>query len=172
MRGLACFRRPRCCILSKWKFETSMIGGIMKRFGVLLLAICRTVYCWMFFIGSLSAAYGVSTGVRRMAQTHLVDKGTLGAATIFTFYSIVFGIAWWMVLRGRPTLTRWAIAANLIFIFLYVPVLVRGDWRGVLKNELELWPFILFGIFGIIIFSIPYHGWRYRSAVGAPLTSQ
>jgi hypothetical protein len=28
-----------------------------------------------------------------------------------------------------------------------------------LRSELNLWPLILFGIFGIIIFSIPYHGW-------------
>jgi hypothetical protein len=149
-----------------------MIGGIMKRFGVLLLAICRTVYCWMFLIGSLGAADGVSIGVRRMAQTHLVDKGTFGADIIFTIYSIVFGIAWWMVLRGKPALTRWAIAANLIFIFFYIPGLLGGDWRGILRVELEAWPVLLFGFFGIIIFSIPYHGWRYRSAVGEPLRSQ
>ncbi|MGA2277456.1 MAG: hypothetical protein ABSG00_07620, partial [Terracidiphilus sp.] len=75
-------------------------------------------------------------------------------------YFVVFGVAWWMLLRSKSALRLWAIAANLIFIFTYAPTLVAGDWRGVLRDEIEWWPVILVGIFGIIIFCIPYHGWR------------
>ena len=137
----------------------AIMGGIMKRLGVLLLAICRTVYCWMFLIWSLGSVYVVSIGIRHLGPTRLFDKGAIATSTIFTIYSVVFGIAWWMIVRGKPALKRWAIAANLIYIFFYFPV-VFWDWRGVLKNELNSWPVVLIGIFGIIIFSIPYHGWR------------
>jgi len=132
----------------------------MVRLGVLLLAICRVVYCWMFLVWSLGSIYMVSINIRRVMRTHLIDKGAIGTSTIFPIYSVVFGIAWWMIVRGKPALKRWAIAANLILIFFYVPTLVAGDWRGVLRDELESWAVILIGIFGIIIFSIPYHGWR------------
>jgi hypothetical protein len=136
----------------------------MKRIGVLLLAICRTVYCYVFLFWSLLSVYIVSIGIRHMARTHLVDKGAFVTSTIFTIYSVVFGIAWWMIVRGKPTLKRWAITANLILIFTYFP-LVFWDWRGVLKDELDSWRGILIGIFGIIVFSIPYHGWRHKSQI-------
>ena len=138
----------------------SMMGGIMKRLGMLLLAICRTVYCWMFLLWSLGSIYVVFINIRRLARTHLVEKGAIGTSIIFTIYFVVFGVAWWMLLRSKSALRLWAIAANLIFIFTYAPTLVAGDWRGVLRDEIEWWPVILVGIFGIIIFCIPYHGWR------------
>jgi hypothetical protein len=123
----------------------------MKRFGVLLQAICRTVYCWMLFLWSLGSVYGVSINIR--------NKGAIATSITLTIYSVIFGIAWWMIIRGKPTLKRWAIAANLIFIFFYFPA-VFWNWRSVLIDEFNSWPVIIIGIFGIIIFSIPYHGWR------------
>lgn len=132
--------------------------------GMPLLALCRTVYCWMFLFWSLGSVDIVFINIRRMARTHLVDKGIIATSTIFPIYSVVFGIAWWMVLGGKPALRRWAIAANLILIFFYLP-LVFWDWRGVLNLELNWWAVILIGIFGIIIFSIPYHGWRHQSQI-------
>jgi hypothetical protein len=149
----------------------SMTGAIMKRLGVLLLAICRTVYCWMFLLWSLGSVYIVFINIRHLALTQLANKGAIATSTTFAIYSVVFGIAWWMILRGKPALKRWSIAANLIFIFLYFPV-AFWDWRGVLNDELKSWPIIVLGIFGIVIFSIPYHGWKNRSAVGAPLTAR
>jgi hypothetical protein len=91
---------------------------------------------------------------------------------IIAIYSIVFGIAWWMIFRGKPALKQWAIAANLIIIFTYVPALISWNWRGVLKDELQWWPAILLGIFGIIIFSIPYHGRRHKSQIPVKCVSQ
>ena len=32
-------------------------------------------------------------------------------------YSVVWGIAWWMILRGKSELKRWAITANLALVF-------------------------------------------------------
>lgn len=131
----------------------------MKRLGVLLLAMCRTVYCWMFFFWSVGSLYMASAEVRRLAQTHFVDIGAIAVGTTFAIYTVVFGVAWWMVARGHRSLKRWAVAANLILIFFYIPV-TFWDWRGVLKDEVNWWPVILVGIFGMIIFSIPYHGLR------------
>jgi hypothetical protein len=151
------------------KLEMNMMREIMKRLGVLLLAIGRTVYCWMFLFWSLGSAYMVSINIRRLVLTHVADEGALVSSTLFTIYSVVFGIAWCMIVRGNPALRRWAIAANLILIFFYVPLALWG-WRGVLKDELNSWPVILIGILGTVIFTIPYHGWRNRSAGGPDLT--
>jgi len=131
----------------------------MKRVGVLLLATCRSVYCWMFLFWSLGSVDMAFINIRRVVRTHFVDKGAIGTSTIFPIYSVVFGIAWWMIVRGKPASKRWAVAANLILIFFYLPLVFWG-WRGVLEDELNWWPVILMGIFGIIIFGIPYHGWR------------
>jgi hypothetical protein len=101
-----------------------------------------------------------------MARSHLVEKGDISSNLICAIYSIIWGIAWWMILRGKPALRQWAIAANAILVFIYVPALLTsGNWRGVLKAELNLWPFIIIGIFGTIVFSVPYRGWRHKSQV-------
>jgi hypothetical protein len=133
---------------------------IMKWLGLRLLAICRNAYCWVFFALSISMTYVVCNDLRSLARTHLVDRGDIVSNITLSIYSIVLGIAWWMIFRGKPALKQWAIAANTILILNYVPALIFGNWRGVLKAELDWWPIIFMGIFGIIIFSIPYHGWR------------
>lgn len=133
----------------------------MARPAVLLLAMCRTVYCWMFLVWSLSMIHVVYTNIRSLARTHLLDRGDTVTNLTFAIYSIVLSIAWWMIFRGNPGLKRWAIGANAILILNYFPV-VFWNWRGFLKAELDWWPVILVGIFGIIIFSIPYHGWRHK----------
>jgi len=135
---------------------------IIIRIGVLLLAICRTVYCWMFLYWSFTAIYVVGKNILSLARTHCIERGDIISNITLTTYSIVLGIAWWMIFRDKPALKQWAIAANLIFIFTWFPVLFR-NWRIFLNNELGWWPEILVGIFGIIIFCIPYHGWRDRS---------
>jgi hypothetical protein len=138
-----------------------MMGGVMKPLGVLLLAICRTVYCWMFFIMSFFMIYSVYASIRSALQTHINEGRSIWGGVNMAAYSIVFDITWWMFVRRKPALKQWAIAANLICILTYLPVaLVYWNWRSFLRVELNFWPVILIGIFGIIIFSIPYHGWR------------
>gem|GEM_PF-4772441 len=131
------------------------------RFGAFLLAICRTVYCWLFFIWSLGSAYMFSITARRTMRTHSASSGDIGTYAFLTLYSVVFGIAWWMIVRGKPTLKGWAIAANLILIFFFLPIVFWG-WRNVLTLERGWGPEALIGVCGIVIFSIPYHGWRRR----------
>lgn len=97
------------------------------------------------------------------ARTHVLEIKIYNNM-VLVIYAIVIGIAWWMILRGKPALKQWAIAANLIFIFFYLPGLIYGDWRYVLRAELAWWPEILIGVFGIIVFSIPYPGWRQTAA--------
>jgi hypothetical protein len=149
-----------------WEFEMSMMGGMMKRLGVLLLAICRTVYCWMFFIMSYFILHSVYANIRSMLQSHINERGTIIGSVNMATYAIVFDITWWMFVRGKPALKKWAIAANLICILIYFPAaVIYWDWRGFLRDELNLWAVILIGIFGIVIFSIPYHGWRPKSQI-------
>ena len=141
---------------------------LIMRIAVLLVAICRTVYCWMFLYWSVTALYVAYTNIQHPAYSPFTETWYY-TYMIMGLYSIILGVAWWMIFRGKPASKRWAIAANLVFILNYVPGLLFGHWRDVLKAELEWWPVIaLVGIFGIIIFSIPYHGWRQGSARGGP----
>jgi hypothetical protein len=130
----------------------------------LVVATCRTVYCWMFLFWSVIAIYVAYSDIQHSAQTHSVDRSVIFSSTIMAAYSLVLGIAWWMVFRGKAALKRWAIGANLIFILNYLPALVIGNWHGVLEAELEWWPVIFVGVLGIIVFSIPYHGLRKKAA--------
>jgi hypothetical protein len=145
----------------------SVIRSSMNRLGVLLLAICRTLYCWMFLCWSAALIYAFCSNIRSLVRTHSVERGDVITNVSFAVYSIVLAIAWWMILRGKPALKQWAIAANIVFIFNYLPALVTGNWRGVFEAEREWWPVILVGIIGIIIFSIPYKVWRYKAQIPA-----
>jgi hypothetical protein len=148
--------------------EENRMRRIILRIGALLLAICRTVYCWFFFVLSAFMFHTVYTNISRMVRLHSAEGVEIITWMIMAIYSTVWGIAWWMIIRGKQALKRWAIAASLILILFYLPAylpaVVSGNWRGVLKDELSWWPVIVIGIFGIIIFSIPYRGWRQRSA--------
>ena len=137
----------------------------MKKIGLLLLAACRTLYCWMFFLISLFGFHWVYTRVRDFTQTHLIEKLEIRAVSLLGACCLVFGMAWWTILRRRPALRKWAIAANLILICFWWPPLLVGNWRLFWENQLGWWPVILIGTFGIVIFSIPYHGWRHKQPV-------
>jgi len=136
------------------------LSRIITLLPALLLGLYRTLYCWIFFFMSLVMAYAVCTNILRIVRSHTVDSGDIFSNTICVIYAIIWGIAWWMILTGKPALKKWAAAANLVFIFTYIPALVFGNWRGVVKAELDWWPVILIGITGILIFSVPYNGWR------------
>jgi hypothetical protein len=101
-----------------------------------------------------------------MVQVHAVKKGVIIGSAITVAYALVFDIAWWMFVRRKPALKKWAIAANAICILIYFPpAIIYWNWRGFLAGELELWPVILIGVFGIIIFNIPYSGWRQEQTI-------
>jgi hypothetical protein len=137
------------------------------RFGVLPLAFCRAAYCWILFVISLAGIYVVCTNTLSLVRTHSAAKGDIFGNTIIGIYSIVWGIAWWMIFRGKPAAHKWAIAANMVIIFNYLPALPFEGWRNFLRDEMAWRYFALFGVFGIIIFSIPYHGWRHKSRITA-----
>ena len=140
-----------------------MIRGLMSRCAVLLVGACRMLYCWMFLCWSLTSLYVSYTRFQHSLQTSSLDRGAIFSNTVLGIYAIVLGVAWYTIFKGSRSLKRWAIAACFVFIFTYVPGLVSGDWRGVVKDELAWWPVILIGTFGIIVFSVPYHGWRRKS---------
>jgi hypothetical protein len=107
-----------------------------------------------------------------MKRSNLIEGWGIYHCILCTVYSFIFGIAWWMIFQGKPSHKRWAIAANAIFIFYFLPALASlSHWRSVIRQELDYWPLVLTGIFGMIIFIIPYHGWRHKSEVPASDTS-
>jgi hypothetical protein len=139
----------------------NMKRGIMKPLGLVLLALCRTVYCWMFLVMSYFMFHTAYTNIQSALQTHVFERRTLLGGASMAVYAIVFDITWWMFVRGKPALKPWAIAANLICALIYLPgALFYWNWRGFLRAELDVWILVLIGILGIIIFSIPYQGWR------------
>lgn len=129
----------------------------MGRLGMGLLAVCRTVYCWAFLVLCLLEIYTIRRSFRGW---HILTN------LILTIYCVVWGAAWWAIFRSKPTQKRWAIAANIVCMFPFVPAMAfAGYWKDVLKGELSLWPFILVGATGIAVFSIPYRGLRNDSRV-------
>jgi hypothetical protein len=127
----------------------------------LLIGLYRTLYCWIFFIWSWLMIFAIYANILKMVRAHTVERGDIFSNTISLIYAIILGIAWWMIINGKPALKHWALAANLILIFTFIPALVFGNWRGVVKAEIDWWPVILIGIAGILIFSTPYDGWRH-----------
>lgn len=116
-----------------------MIQVTVKRLGVLLQAICRAVYCWMFLFMSYFILHTVYTNIRSMLHAHAVDKGSVVSSLIMATYAIVFDVTWWMFIRGKPVLKKWAIGANVICILIYFPAaVVYWNWRGFLIGELGL----------------------------------
>lgn len=119
---------------------------------------CRWVYCWVFLSFSPIAIYVYAGKLVHDLRTHPVDRADLFSSTVLGLYAVVYGTAGLMIVRGKPALRRWAIAANLILIFFWAPVLVSGNWRGFFQAERQWWPVILFGLFGVVIFSLPQDG--------------
>jgi len=120
----------------------------------------------MFLITSFFIIHFVYANIRSMQQSY--ERGKIIGSMNMAAYAVVFVITWWMFVRGKPALKRWAIAANLICILVYLPAaVIYWNWRGFLRDELDLWAVVLIGIFGIIIFSIPYQGWRHKTSATA-----
>jgi hypothetical protein len=116
--------------------------------------------------------YTVCTNIREILQKHSVGKGDIVSNAILATYAVIFGIAWWMILRHRSALKGWAIAGNSVIVFVFVPILVLGGWRSFWEEERYWFPAIVVGLLGTIIFSIPYHGWRYKSQIPEATISQ
>jgi hypothetical protein len=127
----------------------------VKRFAALLLAICRTVYCWAFLITSIATIYHTVGLIAESIHAHEEISGYISTVILFISYSIVSGIAWWKIFRNKPMANHWAITASVMVFFIYVLTVFAG-WRAILTLMHYMWPEILFGILGVIIFSIPY----------------
>jgi len=149
------------------KPEADKSRSVAARFESELLPTCRTLYCSMFFFMSLLMIYNVYTNIQDIVRSHTSVNGNLIAILTMGAYALVFDIVWWMSFRNKAMLKSWAIAANLILIFAWAPVLAAGSWRSFLRAESDWWPVIAIGIIGIIIFSIPYRGWPHRPQMPA-----
>lgn len=137
---------------------------ILLRLGLLLLIICRGIYCFIFFTFASCGVFVVSAEFLKMARTHSFDGSDVFAWTLMGIYTIVLGIAWWTIFRDKPVSKQWAIAANLIAVNPHVPALLISwrwqFWQNFLQTERDWWPITVFGVVGVIIFSLPYHHWQ------------
>jgi hypothetical protein len=138
-----------------------------KRLAMFILAICRAGYCWMFFFFSLIAMYVVCANFAEIARSRNFQVGGIWSNLVNAAYSIILATAWWTILRRKPSSKKWAITANLVYVFTYVPGMIFGNWRGVLEAEFQWWPAILIGLLGIVIFSIPHDRWRSEEGIEA-----
>ena len=141
------------------------IQRVITRFALLILALFRMIYCWLFLYMSYHAIRVVYENIHSLMQTHVVVLGDIVSNVSMAVFSIICGVAWWVILRKRPWGNRWAVAANLTVCVPYLGLIITGKWRVFFEAELGWWPFILFGIFGVVVFSIPYRGWRAKESI-------
>lgn len=117
------------------------------------LKIGRMLYCWAFFIAAIWGIGSFGLNVLRASLKHSAVFSDLAQDAIF---AVVFGIAWWMILRNRPAAKQWAITINCLAVIphlLYIPV---GNWRAVWYLNYEPFPCLPFALLGIVIFSLPF----------------
>ena len=135
--------------------------------GSLLLATFRTIYCWMFLALSCFGFYGAYSNIQESLKRHSLDKVVIASNAVLVFYAVILVLAWWMILRDKRRLKRWAIAGNAVIVGVFLPLLMLGGWRAFWEDERGWFPATIVGVFGMIIFSIPYRGWRHKSQVPA-----
>lgn len=129
----------------------------------LALDIGRSIYGWAFFANACFSVYWLGIeGLRAIVQ----HSGIPSDLAFGTPYAAVFCIAWWMIFRGKSASKQWAIAANCLLVVPHLVFLPLGNWRAVwwLKNY-EPFPYMPFGILGILLFSLPYLRWRKETQV-------
>lgn len=149
---------------------------ILTRLAVLLLTVCRGAYCCLFFFFAFSWAVAISSSILRMVRTHSFDGAGSFILAFFFAYSIVCAFAWWTIFTNKPSSRRWAIAGNVLFAIPPDPSLIllvwhRQGWHSLVESERSWWVATLVGIFGMIVFSIPYHGWRHKEQIPAEQVS-
>jgi hypothetical protein len=143
------------------------IAQRVSRAIALPLAICRAIYCWAFLLFACLALHNVFTNIRELLQKHSADTGDIVSNAVLATYTVIFAVAWWKILRGKSALKGWAIAGNSVIVLPFLPILVLGGWRSFWAEERYWLAGNLVGLLGITIFSIPYHGWRYKSQTPA-----
>jgi hypothetical protein len=120
----------------------------------LALDIGRSIYGWAFFANACFSVYWLGIEGLRAIVKHS------GIPSDFAFgapYAAVFGLASWMIFRGKSASNKWAIAANCLVVVPHLVFLPFGYWRAVwwFKGA-EPFPYMPFGILGILLFSLPY----------------
>jgi hypothetical protein len=128
----------------------------------LALDIGRSIYGWAFLANACFSIYGLGIDILRSIVKH---SAILTDLAVGAPYAAVFGIAWWMIFRGKSASKQWAIAANCLLVLPHLVFLPLGNWRAVWWFKNELFPLMPFGILGILLFSLPYLRWRKQTQV-------
>jgi len=66
----------------------------------------------------------------------------------------VLAVAWWKILSRKASAKRWAIAASLVNLLMWTPLIVYG-LRAFWHVEMGLWHSSAIGLAGLVIFSLP-----------------
>jgi hypothetical protein len=111
----------------------------------------RKVLCWIFAATSLvyllTPLWIILYTIRRhYAFPTLHDL--LVAAPFSAVVAIILGVAWWTILKGRPSARRWGIAASLIEILISLRPIIFSS-RSVWWHHVGA---LFIGIVGLVTF--------------------
>ena len=107
----------------------------------------RKVCGWLFAITSIVCIWGTFRLVPeilryRSYKSHFIESAE--AAIIFPVGAIIFAVAWWSILKERPTARFWGVAASL--------ALLLTALIGYLQFSRFSWALPVAGIAGLILF--------------------
>jgi hypothetical protein len=79
---------------------------------------------------------------------------------VFTVVALIFSMAWWTSLRGKPSARSWGIAASIINILVALfPVILslkfNHDWLGLFVGLVPIGLVLALGISGLVVFARP-----------------
>ena len=129
------------------------LGLLFGRF----LRLCRAVYCWLFGVLACCAGGALASAVRALVGKDAIDRGSIASLAVPSFYTVVFFIAWWTIFRRKRSSRVLGIVASCLMAAPFLPFLAIGAWQVFLHEQRSWFPFMLFGVLGIVAFSIPHH---------------
>jgi Peptidase family M50 len=125
----------------------------------------RLFLCWIFaFIAVICGIIDAGSLWPVLHPTHpqsvsLALEGFIVPA-IFSIFVIVYGMAWWTVLREKPSARSWGFGASLLHTLVSLfPILIEARIVHVHRSHIPLRDQILFlavGILGLVVFSYRY----------------
>jgi hypothetical protein len=117
----------------------------------------RKILCWLFGIKFLILLVHPLLPNRYPFYPQLPSvQLLLDQPVAFTFLvavSIVFGVAWWVIWKGKPSARRWGIAASLANIMLFLQQLILPSDAFIMRNAIGQASTLIAGIGGIVVFA-------------------
>jgi hypothetical protein len=68
--------------------------------------------------------------------------------------AIVFGVAWWVIWKGKRSARGWGIAASLAYILMFFQQLILPSDAFAMRSSVGQVGALIVGLGGIVVFSI------------------